>query len=82
MCFSEIELESSKLTFPRSQIPVELHDKGDYIADAILLITQFEILYCIFDTPNISNEKLVNCKVVYLVEYYNFVVDFISIRYC
>ena len=35
-------------------------------------------LYCIFDTT-ISNEKGFNCKVVDLIEYYNFDADFISI---
>ena len=42
------------------------------IFDTILLTTCFQIVYCIFGTKTISNEKVVNCKVIDLVDYYNF----------
>jgi hypothetical protein len=37
--------------FPQAHVPTELHDKCDY-TDAIILTTQFQILYYIFDTTN------------------------------
>ena len=64
------------------RLPAVLHNTCDYIADAILLTTQFWILYYIFDTPNNLKWKIVNNKVVDLVENYNFDVDFISIWHC
>jgi hypothetical protein len=59
---------------------VELLNTCDYTTNVILLTTQF--LYCIFDTLNDLNENVVNCKVVDLVEYYNFDVSFVFIRHC
>jgi len=39
-------------TFSWASIPAELYNTCDYTTDAILLTTQFWILYCIFDTLN------------------------------
>jgi hypothetical protein len=43
---------TSMFTFPRVLIPGRQRNTYYYIADVIRLITQFQILYCIFDTPN------------------------------
>ena len=60
--------------FPTTRIPAELRDISDYIANTILLLRNFKS-YIVYLTPQtISNEKVVNGKVVYLVEYFNLMV--------
>jgi hypothetical protein len=60
---------------------LKLSNICDYIIDAILLTTYLWILY-IWHSKWSQIWKVVNCRVVDLVDYYNFDVDFIFIQHC
>lgn len=68
--------------FSRVHVPTKLRDTCDNITDVILLTIYFKsyIVYLILKA--ISNEKVVNCKVVDLIEYYNLNANFVSIQHC
>ena len=70
-----IQIRDLNINVPSStRIPAELRDISDHIANTILLLRNFKS-YIVYLTPQtISNEKIVNGKVVYLVEYFNLTV--------
>jgi hypothetical protein len=74
-----INLATWLFMFPRAHM---LRDMCDYATDVVLLTSHFRILYIYLTLKIILNEKVVNCKIVDLVECYNFDVDFVSIRRC
>lgn len=65
----------------RVSIPVELCNTCENTTTTTtLLTTHLQILYYIFNTLNDLNEKIVNWKVVDLIEYDNLDVDFVFIH--
>jgi hypothetical protein len=75
-------ISTQNLNVSQASIPSELSNTCDHTTNAILLTTHLWILYYTFNTLNDLEWKVVNYKVIYLIEYYNFDVEFVSIRHC
>jgi hypothetical protein len=78
--FLEFKLETLRLTFLKHSYQLS---HVTHVSIQLMLFFNYTILnliYIVYLTfQRISNEKVVNCEVVDLIEYYNFHVDFVSI---
>jgi hypothetical protein len=72
--FLGLERKTSLLTFTQIHVQLELHDRCDYATDVVFKNRKTYIIYL---TLKVILKKVISFKVVYLVNYCMFDIDFI-----